>query len=473
MRESPAYEDEDPDDTTLLNGTSIAPAAPARWPWVLLGTFIGVLVQAFPSTVASNPTAVVQEATCGAVPSAAPPLMRRLLTAKVRNVLVTGGAGFIASHFVLALVDRKGFNVTVVDNLSRGSIETILRLQAAAEQAREPLTWVRLDVNEEHKMAALLARNSIELVVHFSGNAYVGESMLHPEDYYQNITASTISLVRAMNRAGVRRLIFSSSCATFGSPITFPITESTPQRPTNPYGQAKLQAEQAIVAFLRSRERQNTDFSAALLRYFNVVGADPKGRLGPHLVHKANARFPRILDAVYDVALGVRRELTVTGDQFPTKDGSAQRDYIHVTDLVDAHVQLMFALRDNDLLYYNVGNGQPYTVLEIAEVAQKVTGRAIPVKMTKARPGDPGILYTDPAKIKFEIGWCASHRERLWTALMSSHARVSPVRQETQARQYRVDGPPRLGVARLALWHTTGAVDRPSRIQLRLLHKRE
>ena len=411
-----AYEDDDPDDTTLLNGTSIASPPPARWPWVLLGTFLGVVALALPSTIASNPTAAtttvgVTEATCGAVPSVAPPLVRRRLTAKVRNVLVTGGAGFIASHFVLALIDRKGFNVTLVDNLSRGSIETILRLQAVAEQAREPLTWARLDVNEEHKMAALLARNNIELVVHFSGNAYVGESMLYPEDYYQNITASTISLVRAMNRAGVRRLIFSSSCATFGSPSTFPITESTPQRPTNPYGQAKLQAEQAIVAFLHSRERQKSDFSAALLRYFNVVGADPEGRLGPHLVHKANARFPRILDAVYDVALGVRKELIVTGDQFPTKDGSAQRDYIHVTDLVDAHVQLMFALRDNDLLYYNVGNGQPYTVLEIAEVAQKVTGRAIPVKMAKARPGDPGILYTDPAKIKYEIGWCAAQHK--------------------------------------------------------------
>lgn len=143
-----------------------------------------------------------------------------------------------------------------------------------------------------------------------------------------------------MQRVGVNRLIFSSSCATFGSPTTFPITETTPQRPTNPYGQAKLQAEQAIVAFLRAQERQGGTFSAALLRYFNVVGADPEGRLGPHLTHAANARFPRILDAAYDVALGHREKLVVTGSDFPTKDGSAQRDYIHVSDLVDAHVQV-------------------------------------------------------------------------------------------------------------------------------------
>jgi UDP-glucose 4-epimerase len=143
-----------------------------------------------------------------------------------------------------------------------------------------------------------------------------------------------------MQRANVGRLIFSSSCATFGAPTTFPITETTPQRPTNPYGQAKLQAEQAIVAFLRAQERSATDFSAALLRYFNVVGADPAGRLGPHLLHEANAKFPRILDAAYDVALGLRDKLMVTGSDFPTKDGSAQRDYIHVSDLVDAHVQV-------------------------------------------------------------------------------------------------------------------------------------
>jgi UDP-glucose 4-epimerase len=234
-----------------------------------------------------------------------------------------------------------------------------------------------------------------------------------------------------MNRAGVSRLIFSSSCATFGSPTTFPITETSPQRPTNPYGQAKLQAEQAIVAFLKAKERQKASFSAALLRYFNVVGADPAGRMGPHLIHKANARFPRILDAIYDVALGVRSELNVTGDAFPTKDGSAQRDYIHVTDLVDAHVQLMFALKGTDLLYYNVGNGKPYTVLEIAEVARKVTGRRIPVNMKPARPGDPGILYTDPAKIKYEIGWYATPRH---TAPHRAAPRLTTLPQAHRAR---------------------------------------
>ena len=420
-------EDDDSDDggrSSLLNGGSTGTAhdglSGARWPWVVLGVFLGLLAVLFvpanggstlPAAPAGAGGVTAAQTSCGAVPLPPPPLVRRRLDGTVKNVLVTGGAGFIASHFALALLDRKGFNVTVVDDLSRGSIETILRLQTLAEAAGEPLQFVRLDVNEEHKMYDLLKRHSIDMVVHFSGNAYVGESMVHPEDYYQNITASTVAITRAMNRAGVQKLIFSSSCATFGAPETFPITEASPQRPTNPYGQAKLQAEQAIVAFLKAQERQARPFSASLLRYFNVIGADPQGRLGPHLLHPAMHKYPRILDATYDVALGLRPELQVTGSDFPTKDGSAQRDYIHVTDLVDAHVQLMFALRDNELLFYNVGNGQPYTVLEIVEVAKRVSGKKIPVKMSPRRPGDPPILYTDPKKIKYEIGWSPKYAD--------------------------------------------------------------
>lgn len=204
-----------------LNGSpdSLNPAI-NRWPWVLLGVFLGLLAVLFgsPSGVgASAASSAGSETTCGAVPTVPPPLVRRSLDGQVRNVLVTGGAGFIASHFALALLDRKGYNVTIVDDLSRGSIETVLRLQTIAHEAGQPLNWVRMDVNEEHKLVELLQAHSIEVVVHFSGNAYVGESMLYPEAYYQNITASTVSIVRAMNRVGIGRLIFSSSCATFGA----------------------------------------------------------------------------------------------------------------------------------------------------------------------------------------------------------------------------------------------------------------
>ena len=195
-------DDDMADDTTLLNGTKSNGSSGSipsshKWPWVLLGVFLGLLtVLVMPQSGSASAARMMAGAgsssagaqTCGAVPSPPPPLVKRVQTGRVRNVLVTGGAGFIASHFALALIDRKGFNVTIVDDLSRGSIETVLRLQALAEAAGEPLNWERLDVNEEHKMAALLARNQIEVVVHFSGNAYVGESMIYPEDYYQNIT---------------------------------------------------------------------------------------------------------------------------------------------------------------------------------------------------------------------------------------------------------------------------------------------
>jgi nicotinamidase-related amidase len=245
-----------------------------RYAWIhglLLGVLFGLLAGRFlpmagggsavapPHLPPAAAAAVVSagETTCGAVPSPPPPLRRRKLNGKVRNVLVTGGAGFIGSHFALALIDKKGFNVTLVDDLSRGSIETILRLQTLAEEAGQPLSFENLDVNQGYRVEELLRRNSIDMVVHFGANAYVGESMAYPAEYYQNITATTVSLVRAMQRAGVPRLIFSSSCATFGSPATFPITEASPQRPTNPYGQAKLQAEQAIIAFLRAQVRRD------------------------------------------------------------------------------------------------------------------------------------------------------------------------------------------------------------------------
>jgi len=377
---------------------------------LLLGAVVGLISAAAIGGIVGKPLlgSAAIETTCGAVPTIThPPLVRRTLDATVRNVLVTGGAGFIASHFALALLDRGNYNVTIVDDLSRGSIDTVLRLQTLAKEKGRPLQWVHMDVARQDDMEELLRRNAIDAVVHFSGNAYVGESMTHPEDYYQNITVSTVAILRAMQRAKVTKLIFSSSCATFGNPTEFPITERSPQRPSNPYGTAKLQAEHAITHFLDAQKRLSLPFSAAMLRYFNVIGADPAGRLGPHLRHKANRDYPRLVDAAYDVAQGGmgRESLSVMGSTYPTPDGSAQRDYIHVTDLVEAHVMLLAALKGTDLMYYNVGNGSPYTVLEIVKVVEKVTGKKVPITLKPSRPGDPPILYSDPSKIKFELGW--------------------------------------------------------------------
>ncbi len=364
-----------------------------------------------PAQTAMPPPPQQGETTCGGFSAAPAPYTKRYSRGQPTNVLVTGGAGFIGSHFALALLDLGRYNVTVVDDLSRSSIDTILRLQTLAAAADKPFNFENLDVSRQFEMEAVMVKRNIDLVVHFSGNAYVGESMVKPEDYFQNITVSTVALIRAMDRAGVRRLIFSSSCATFGNPSELPISERTPQRPTSPYGAAKLQAEQAIIAFVKSRERAGIPFSAALLRYFNVIGADPAGRLGPHLIHAANKRYPRIVDAAIDAALGQRDKLMVTGSDFPTKDGSAVRDYIHVTDLVDAHVALMPVLGRNELLYYNVGNGKPYTVLEIVNVVKKISGRDVPYQLSAARPGDPHSLYADPKKIQYELGWAPKYAD--------------------------------------------------------------
>ena len=275
----------------------------SRWPYLLLGAAVGGAAVAAAHVFGVGPLSAA-ESTCGGFPtSPRPARVVRAADQRPRNVLVTGGAGFIASHFALMLIDAGEYNVTVIDDLSRGSIETVLRLEALAAKAKTPLKFVRLDVAAQFELESLLRARSIELVAHFSGNAYVGESMATPDDYFQNITASTVSLLRAMERAGVPRLIFSSSCATFGAPTTFPITEETPQRPSNPYGAAKLQAEQAIIAHAKAAERRGVSFSAALLRYFNVIGADPDGRLGPHLRHAANRRCA----LGYGVRMGVPR----------------------------------------------------------------------------------------------------------------------------------------------------------------------
>jgi UDP-glucose 4-epimerase len=221
-------------------------------------------------------------------------------------------------------------------------------------------------------MHALLKARSVEAVVHFAGNAYVGESMKSPDKYFQNITVGTLQLLQAMDAAGVPNLIFSSSCATFGEPAS-PITEATPQRPTNPYGLSKLHAEQSILEKARVRQRQGQPFSVASLRYFNVIGADPSGRLGPVLTHQEQWDYPRIVDAAIDAALGLRPKLTVMGDKFSTEDGTAVRDYIHVTDLVAAHLDALLRLEGLPLVY-NVGVGKGYTVKKVVKVVEKVRG---------------------------------------------------------------------------------------------------
>eukprot|EP00475_Leptophrys_vorax_P036571 TRINITY_DN62037_c0_g1_i1.p1 TRINITY_DN62037_c0_g1~~TRINITY_DN62037_c0_g1_i1.p1 ORF type:complete len:391 (-),score=13.39 TRINITY_DN62037_c0_g1_i1:104-1276(-) len=326
----------------------------------------------------------------------------RVREAGVQHVLVTGGAGFIGSHATLLLLSN-GYRVTIVDNLSRGNWGAVQVLQRLAPVGR--LQFVNADLGDARKVDAIFQRNAVDVVMHFAAVAYVGESMAEPLRYYRNVTANTLTLVEAMGRHGVSRLIYSSTCATYGEPETMPITEDTVQRPINPYGKSKKMAEDVIVDYARTNAR----LAATILRYFNVIGSDPGGRLGeaprPELRHHG-----RITGACFDAAMGKIEGLKVMGTDYPTADGTCIRDYIHVTDLVEAHVAAMKNLSPGKVNVYNVGTGKGYSVREFVNACLNVTGVPIRVLEQKARrPGDYAVVYSDPSKIYRELGWKAKY----------------------------------------------------------------
>ena len=307
------------------------------------------------------------------------------------NVLVTGGAGYIGSHAV-GMLARAGHRVTAVDNLFRGHGEAV-----------DPrAVFHELDLAETDALADAMREQAVDCVMHFAALAYVGESVGEPLRYYHNNTAGTLSLLRAMQAAGVKRLVFSSTCATYGEPESVPIVESTPQRPVNPYGWSKLFVERILADVAAA----DPEFGFVSLRYFNVAGAAADGSLGED--HEPETHLiPLLLLA----ALGRREKVTVFGNDYATPDGTCIRDYIHVEDLCEAHVAAMGALRPGDARYYNLGIGRGYSVREVIESARRVTGREIPIEDGPRRPGDPAVLYADPGKIARELGWSARYTE--------------------------------------------------------------
>ncbi|HOM16292.1 MAG TPA: UDP-glucose 4-epimerase GalE [Thermoguttaceae bacterium] len=301
------------------------------------------------------------------------------------KVLVTGGAGYIGSHAVKQLIEA-GHQVVVVDNLVRGHRQAV---HPAAQ-------FYRMDLADTEALADLLRQEGVQCVMHFAALAYVGESVQQPLAYYRNNTAGAVSLLEAMQQAGVRRLVFSSTCATYGEPEQMPITETTPQRPVNPYGWSKWCVEQ----ILRDYATAEGEFAFASLRYFNVAGVAADGSLGED--HRPETHLiPSLLLA----ALGRREKFTLFGTDYPTPDGTCIRDYIHVEDLCQAHIQVMEALQPGDRRYYNLGIGRGYSVREVYESACRVTGRRIPLEYGRRRPGDPPVLYADASKIQTDLGW--------------------------------------------------------------------
>ncbi len=301
------------------------------------------------------------------------------------NVLVTGGAGYIGSHAVKQLLEA-GHRVVVIDNLFRG------HRNAVDDRA----LFEQMDLADTTALARLLVEKKIECVMHFAALAYVGESVTDPLNYYRNNTAGALSLLEAVDRAGVRRMVFSSTCATYGEPREVPIVETLPQSPINPYGWSKWCVERILKDYAAARR----EFSFAALRYFNVAGCAADGSLGEH--HDPETH---IIPLLLLTALGRREYFTIFGTDYDTPDGTCVRDYIHVEDLCQAHIAAMESLRPGDDRFYNLGIGRGYSVKEVLEAAERVTGRTVAVRYGERRPGDPAVLYADATKIGTELAW--------------------------------------------------------------------
>lgn len=321
----------------------------------------------------------------------------------VTHVLVTGGAGYIGSHAALQLL-KDSHRVTIVDNLSRGNLGAVKVLQQLFPDPAQ-LQFIYADLGDAKAVNKIFSENEFDAVMHFAAVAYVGESTMDPLRYYHNITSNTLMVLKAMAEHGVKTLIYSSTCATYGEPKKMPITEATPQVPINPYGKAKKMAEDMIIDFSK-----NSDMAVMVLRYFNVIGSDPEGRLGeaprPEL-----REHGRISGACFDAALGIIPGLKVKGTDYKTADGTCVRDYIDVTDLVDAHVKALAHAKPKKVGIYNVGTGKGRSVKEFVEACKKATGVDIKVEYLDRRPGDYAEVYSDPSKILRELNWTAQYTD--------------------------------------------------------------
>jgi UDP-arabinose 4-epimerase len=307
----------------------------------------------------------------------------------VTNILVTGGAGYIGSHTCKAL-SRAGFTPVTYDNLVYGH-----------EWAIKWGPFERGDILDAARLAKVIAAYRLAAVIHFAAFAYVGESVEDPAKYYRNNVVGTLSLLDAVRQGGVDKIVFSSTCATYGVPDTIPISEDASQSPINPYGASKLMIERILADYGAAY-----GLKSVALRYFNAAGADPDGELGED--HDPETH---LIPLVLAVAAGRRPHITVFGNDYDTSDGTCIRDYIHVSDLADAHVLAMKGLENGAPLRpaYNLGTGQGISVAEVIDVARKVTGRDIRVVNGPRRPGDPAALLANPTCARTDLAWAPRH----------------------------------------------------------------
>jgi UDP-glucose 4-epimerase len=300
------------------------------------------------------------------------------------RILVTGGAGYIGSHMVKLLAES-GAEVTVLDDLSTGHGDAV--------RGRD---FVKGDIADVSFTKKLLQEKSIEAVVHFAASSLVGESMADPLKYYRRNLGGTAALLQAMREAKVMRIVFSSTAAVYGDPVRIPIDEVHPTQPVNPYGASKLAVERML-----SDCSAAYGIGAVVLRYFNAAGADPSGELGER--HDPETH---LIPLVLQAAAGRRESISVYGDDWPTRDGTCVRDYIHVSDLCVAHLQaLEWLAKDARYECFNLGNGEGATVLEVIDAARRVTGKPIRIVPSPRRAGDPPSLVADASKARGVLGW--------------------------------------------------------------------
>jgi len=299
------------------------------------------------------------------------------------NILVTGGAGYIGSHTVRALLAR-GHSPVVIDNLAYGHREAV-----PAERL------VVADLTDTASVERVVAENRVEAVIHFAAFAYVGESVTNPAKYYANNLVASLNLLETCRRTGIAKFVFSSTCATYGVPSRVPIDEAEKQLPINPYGNTKLAFERALDDYAAAYP-----FGFCALRYFNAAGGDPSGAIGED--HDPETH---LIPLAFLAAMGRRPRLDIFGTDYPTPDGTCVRDYIHVNDLAEAHIRALEALQPGNRWKYNVGLGRGFSVRDVIRTVEEVSGLTVPVQEGPRRAGDPAELVADATAIRRDLGW--------------------------------------------------------------------
>ncbi len=304
---------------------------------------------------------------------------------KIFKILITGGAGYIGSHVLKAISKKSEYKVLTVDNLSKGYKEAVIYGDLAV-----------IDLKDKQALESVFSHFKPDAVMHFAAFIEVAESVEKPAKYYQNNVCNTLNLLEIMVKHNVNKFIFSSTAAVYGNPLEIPISETHPLNPINPYGQSKVFVEKILQDFVKAYELKYVS-----LRYFNASGADPQGKIG-----ESHNPETHLIPLVLKTAKGERESIKIFGTDYPTPDGTAIRDYIHVMDLAEAHLlALEYLLNGGNSDVFNCGYGHGYSVREVIETAKKVTGIDFKVEEADRRPGDPPILVADPTKLKQKLNW--------------------------------------------------------------------